>query len=149
MDDNTVGTLLEIGSLKRLKEILSSFKTLSSLSTNYEKTALMRIGNLDGEISENINYLGFSITPTIKLLGYHISNNDDILDINFAPIKGKIQSIIRFWERFYLSLPGKITVYKTLLLPQLNYIGSILMPIENWIQDISGIMEQFVTQVFQ
>ena len=71
------------------------------------------------------------------------------MDINFAPIKGKIQSIIRFWERFYLSLPGKITVYKTLLLPQLNYIGSILMPIENWIQDISGIMEQFVTQVFQ
>ena len=103
MDDNTVGTLLEIGSLKRLKEILSSFKTLFGLSTNYEKTALMRIGNLDGEISENINYLGFSITPTINLLGYHISNNDDILDINFAPIKGNIQSIMRFWERFYLS----------------------------------------------
>ena len=70
MDDNTVGTLLEIGSLKRLKEILSSFKTLFGLSTNYEKTALMRLGNLEGEISEND--LGFSITTTIKLLGYHI-----------------------------------------------------------------------------
>ena len=68
------------------------------------------------------------------------------MDINFTPIKGKIQSIIRFWERFYLSLQGKITVYKTLLLPQLNYRGSILMPKDNWILEISGIMERFVTQ---
>ena len=66
-DDNTVGTLLEIGSLKRLKEILSSFKTLSSLSTNYEKTALMGIGNLEGEISEND--LGFSIEQQLNCLG--------------------------------------------------------------------------------
>ena len=106
----------------------------------------MRIGNLEGEITDDIIDLGFSITNSIKLLGYHISNNDDILDINFTPIKGKIQSIIRFWERFYLSLQGKITVYKTLLLPQLKYIGSILMPSDNWIVEISGIMEHFVTQ---
>ena len=63
---------------------------------NYEKTALMRIGNLDGEINDDIINLGFTITTSIKLLGYQISNNDDILDINFSPIKGKIQSIIRF-----------------------------------------------------
>ena len=61
-DDNTVGTLLEIDSLKRLKEILSSFKTLSGLSMNYEKTALMRIGNLEGEITDNIKDLRSSIT---------------------------------------------------------------------------------------
>ena len=113
---------------------------------NYKKTALMRIGNLDGEINDDIIDLGFTITTSIKLLGYQISNNDDIRDINFSPIKGKIQSIIRFWERFYLSLQGKITVYKTLLLPQLNYVGSILMPKDNWIIEISGIMECFVTQ---
>ena len=58
-------------------------------------------------------------------------------------------SIIRYWDRFYLSLQGKITVYKTLLLPQLNYIGSILMPDQITLSDISVLMENFVTQGFQ
>ena len=90
----------------------------------------MRIGNLEGEITDDIIDLGFSITTSIKLLGYHISNNDDILDINFTPIKRKIQSIIRFWKRFYLSLQNTSTT--AIKLHRLN--------------EISGIMERFVTQ---
>ena len=121
-DDNTVATLFEFASLHRLKEILLSFRTLSGLSTNYEKTAIMRIGNLEGPVPEEIKNLGFSITNTIKLLGFSITNGENNLDGNFEPIKQKISSKTRFWDRFYLSLPGKITVYNTLLLPQLNYI---------------------------
>ena len=60
----------------------------------------------------------------------------------------KIGKITRFWERFYLSLPGKITVYKTLLLPQLNYVATILTPSDKLLSDISKVMENFVTQGF-
>ena len=49
-------------------------------------------------------------------------------------------------KKFFLSLPGKITVYKTLLLPQLNYLASILTPTDNMLNKISKIMENFVTQ---
>ena len=49
-DDNTVSTILEYSSLKRLKEVLDEFKVLSGLKTNFKKTALMRVGNLEGEI---------------------------------------------------------------------------------------------------
>ena len=69
-----------------------------------------------------------------------------MLDSNFIPIYQKISSIIRFWDHFYLSLHGKITVYKTLLLPQLNYIGTILMPTDNTIKNLSDLKENFVTQ---
>ena len=117
-DDNTVATLFEIESLRKLKEILLSFRVLSGLSTNYEKTAIMRIGNLEGPVPEEIMALGFTITNNIKLLGFYISNEGNMLDSNFIPIYQKISSIIRNWDRFYLSLHGKITVYKTLLLPQ-------------------------------
>ena len=68
---------------------------------------------------------------------------------NFYPVKKKIRSIIRYWDRFYLSLQGKITVYKTLLLPQLNYIGTILMPDQETLSEISDLIENFVTQGFQ
>ena len=138
--------MFEIESLRRLKEILLSFRVLSGLSTNYEKTAIMRIGNLEGPVPEEIMALGFTITNNIKLLGFHISNEGNMLDSNFIPIYQKISSIIRFWDRFYLSLHGKITVYKTLLLPQLNYIGTILMPTDNTIKNLSDLMENFVTQ---
>ena len=147
-DDNTVATLFEFASLHRLKEILLSFRTLSGLSTNYEKTAIMRIGNLEGPVPEEITNLGFSITNTIKLLGFSVTNGENSLDGNFEPIKQKISSITRFWDRFYLSLPGKITVYNTLLLPQLNYIGTILMPDERTLTELTEIMENFVTWGF-
>jgi hypothetical protein len=64
--------------------------------------------------------------------------------INFNPIIGKLQNSIRYWERFYLSLPGKITVYKCLLLSQLSYKASILKPDQNTIRTISDMFEKFI-----
>ena len=104
---------------------------------------------MQGDIPVEIVEMGFTIADSIKLLGFTISNEDDILECNFQPVKRKIENIIRFWERFYLSLAGKITVYKTLLLPQLNYIGTILMPSENMLAELSDTMEKFVTTGFQ
>ena len=102
--------------------------------------------NLSGEIDPDIVSLGFKIETEIKLLGFALSNCKNIVELNYAAIKEKIVRIVHFWDRFFLSLPGKITVYKTLLLPQLNYIASILTPTENMLNEISKIMENFVTQ---
>ena len=70
-----------------------SFRELSGLSTNYEKTAIMRIGNLEGLVPEEILAPGFTVTNTIKLLGFHISNEENTLDSNFLPIQQKISNI--------------------------------------------------------
>ena len=53
-DDNTVQTILDLESLSALKRILGEFRILSSLKTNYKKTGLMRIGDLSGEIDQEI-----------------------------------------------------------------------------------------------
>ncbi len=54
----------------------------------------------------------------------------------------KVQSQIRFWQRFDLSLTGRISVSKTLMYSQLNYLGCFLpiddiqlTSIENKIED--------------
>ena len=148
-DDNTVSTLLNFESLNTLKTILGNFKRLSGLSTNYDKTIIMRIGDLSGDIDDDVKGLGFRIVDSFKLLGFHISNTGVHNRKNFYPIKQKISSIIRFWDRFYLSLQGKITVYKTLLMPQLNYIGTILSPDRETLIEIEQMMEGFVTSGFQ
>jgi hypothetical protein len=119
-------TAFEISSLLALKTILIEFRTLSGLSTNYEKTAIMRIGNTTSPIPEEFDEVGFMLVDKIKLLGFNISNQDNINALNFEPVTTRIANIVKFWERFYLSLSGRIMVYKTLLLPQINYIASIL-----------------------
>jgi hypothetical protein len=50
----------------------------------------------------------------------------------------------RFWEWFFLSLPGKIIVYKSLLLAQINYIATVLTPTQDIINDLEKKMEKFV-----
>jgi len=45
-----------------------------------------------------------------------------------------------------LSLPGKISIYKTLLIPQINFIASVLTPSTEFLQEVSSVMEKFVTK---
>jgi len=80
------------------------------------------------------------------VLGFILQNHGDLAEVNFAKIQTKIVNIVRFWERFNLSLPGKITIYKTLLIPQINFIASILTPTNRFFTDIELEMEKFVTK---
>ena len=99
-DDNTVQTILDLELLSALKRILGNFRTLSGLKTSYEKTGLMRIGDLSGEIDQEIINLGFKLETEIKLLGFILSNKKNILDLNFTPVLEKIGKITRFWNDF-------------------------------------------------
>ena len=54
----------------------------------------MRVGDLSGEIEQEILTLGFKIETEIKLLGFTISNHKDMSDLNFGPIAEKIGKII-------------------------------------------------------
>ncbi len=65
---------------------------------------------------------------------------------NFEKIGTKIDNLIRFWERFFLSLPGKITVYKTFLLSQINYVAAALSPSDEILNSLKRKMELFVTK---
>jgi hypothetical protein len=127
-DDSSNLVALKLETLSTIKQVLDDFKKLSGLSCNLEKSFVMRIGDLSGEICQSIWDLGFTFWDKIPLLGFILQNYGDITAANFEQISSKIDSLMRFWERFFLSLPGKIVVYKTFLIPQLSYIASVLTP---------------------
>jgi hypothetical protein len=83
-DDANNFLVLELESLAKLKEILESFRILSGLSGNVEKTSVMRIGNLDGEVDQDIIDLGFSFVNEMVRLGFKLSNNESLEEINFC-----------------------------------------------------------------
>jgi hypothetical protein len=143
-DDSSNLILLDLASLSQLKNILGGFRTLSGLSCNLDKSFVMRIGNTNGEISNEILELGFTFSDKITLLGFTLQNYGDISAANFEKVLEKVDNLIRFWERFHLSICGKIAIYKSLLLSQVTYFASILVPPDHVVERSNNAMETFV-----
>ena len=139
-DDNTTIALLNSENLGNLRRILDDFGDISGLRCNYSKTKILKVGP---DPIGNVETHGFAFSDSIVLLGMEIKKELTNVDEIFMELAEKILKIIRFWELFRLSLPGRITVIKTLLLPQLNYLGCILTPSDNTIRHIQGIIDAF------
>jgi hypothetical protein len=135
---------MEIGSLNRLKQILNDFGVISGLLCNFDKTAVMHIGNTDAN-TDFFQETGFELVQQVKLLGFIIDKNGLLSDEMFRKARANICSIITQWSRFRLSLPGRIGIYKNLLLSQLGYYGSIVSPSDVYLESINSIMTNFVT----
>ena len=67
---------------------------------------MMRVGNLEGEIPENICDLGFTITNSIKLLGFIIPNRGDITNVNCDLVKKNLEHD-KVLEPFLLKFAGE------------------------------------------
>jgi hypothetical protein len=111
-DDGNNFLILSIQNLRALKNILLEFRTLSGLEFNVDKSYVMRIGDIKGEIDQSILDLGFPFTTELTMLGFVITNTANIIEKNYEKIITKISNITRFWDRFNLSVPGKIAIFK-------------------------------------
>jgi hypothetical protein len=141
-DDNTAGTLFEYESLSALKNILESFATISGLRCNAEKTVIMQVG-YKLPISEDIASLGFNFSNSIHILGMEIDNELSTLDGNFDKTITSLKKSIDYWDRYYLTLPGRINVIKSLLFPLVLYLGCFIMPSEEKVKKIQNLLDNF------
>jgi hypothetical protein len=141
-DDNTTITRYETGSLRALRNCLDDFSTISGLKCNFDKTVVMPVGLIDDR--DNTDTAGFTKVDIITLLGLEITKDADNFGNSFRKIHNKIQNLVRFWERFHLTLPGRIAVLKTLLIPQINYLGCFLDISDDVITDIQNTLDSFV-----
>jgi hypothetical protein len=119
-DDNTTLMILEDTGLAALREDLDNFGKISGLVCNLDKTVVMPIGR---NTVAPTKLHGFKCEDKIKLLGIEVTNSLDNTDDIFIEIGEKILNLILFWSRFWLSLPGRIAIVKTLLILQLNRRG--------------------------
>jgi hypothetical protein len=142
-DDNTTITLLNRTNLLNLRLILDQFAIISGLSCNYEKTCVLPVGPANPNFLIETDTSGFQVVNKIKLLGLEIDNSFENTDTVFAEIHEKIKNLISFWERFRLTLPGRISVTKNLIIPQINYLGCFLCPNENILKNIQRSLDNF------
>jgi hypothetical protein len=105
---------------------------------------LLKIGTTN-VLSQEILDLGFNITEEIVLLGMTINRSLDSLNSHFDAVVEKIVRIIEFWERFKLSLCGRISVCKTFLLSQIGYLGCIITPTAGQLNRLQKMLDDFCT----
>jgi hypothetical protein len=141
VDDNTVLSLINRNSLITIKNSLNAFAGISGLQCNFDKTALLPIFPVTEEERRWITEAGFTIST---LLGADITAEPSELTKNFERIRTKILSLINYWSRFKLSLPGRLAIAKTFLVSQLNYLGSVFKPDPNQTNEIQYMINNFI-----
>ncbi len=143
-DDNSSATLAEYDSLCRLKDLCCDFSVFSGLQSNVEKTTLLKIGATN-VLSQEILQLGFNITDEVTLLGMTINRNLSALENHFDEVITKIVRMIEFWDRFKLSLCGRISVCKTFMISQIGYLGCIISPSAFQLNRLQKLLDDFCT----
>ena len=115
-------------SFHNLFSTLDTFGICSGCKLNFSKSEAIWIGSKIR--NQNFPYRNQGLTwkdMKFKTLGVHISLNlNAIFDLNFKGKLKQIEQILNCWRARNLTLLGKICVVKSLLLPQLLYLFSVL-----------------------
>ena len=111
-------------SLRSALIILKQFYLMSGLNINLDKTKALWIGSMCK--SSNIICREFNIDweqEPLKILGVIFSPEVfDIWDHNLESVMKKVQSMIKIWSKRKLTLIGRITVIKSLMLSRFAYL---------------------------
>ena len=121
-DDGNVKMAAKESNLCLLKQIFSEFKLTSGLITNIDKTAIIPF-NASQDFINAIPTYGYRTEYSFTTLGiaYSTDHREFIIQ-NEKNLENKVEKVINFWAKFYLSLVGKVLVAKTFVYSQLAYM---------------------------
>ena len=131
-------------------DILHKFGELSGCKINGSKSKALYIGNLRDSSNKYCENKGLTWpVDTVTYLGITIpvgKEKTNIFKLNFANTVNKIRSILNVWSSRSLSLLGKITIIKSLVVPILIHKVSHV-PCEipkKFIQEVNKTIFQFI-----
>ena len=130
MADDMTLFISDLESLNNSVMALETFESFSGLKLNLGKTELIPLGkprNINTiKLSEKLEKISVKQAP-FKALGVWFSNNiKEINYLNFNDRLQKMDELINIWKCRGLSLKGKITIIKTLILPQIQFLFSMI-----------------------
>ena len=115
-------------SLRTTMQILKDFALVSGLHCNVLKSKAIWIGNKkysNEKICPEID-INWSMS-NFRLLGVYFSLNlEDMVELNYSMKLKEVKKLLGWWSRRNLSLIGKITLIKSLLLPKFIHLFAAL-----------------------
>jgi Reverse transcriptase (RNA-dependent DNA polymerase) len=127
-DDCNILCLLDKISIEKICTILRDFEIISGLSCNVQKSNILLIGHVpeDPASVNEISVLGFNIVDEITVLGFKLNNSERVFANNYDIILNRLKNQHRIWNRFNLSLPGRLSIAKTMFYSQILYLGCVI-----------------------
>ena len=125
--DDTTFFVQDIASISIIFDIFSIFSSYSGFKLNLSKCEVSGIGVLKGGNTALCGVKNVDLTKDcIKIFGFYFSYNAMLSrDKNFLSVIKKVENTIRVWKMRWLSLIGRITIFKTLAISKIVYITSI------------------------
>ena len=123
---------------------IKTFTSMSGLKLNVTKTKCLPIGV--NHNNPSVNTHGIEYVKNMEILGITFNqNNNDITTLNIVDKLPHIEKEIIQWKRRHLTLMGKITVIKSLLLSKLVHIFIALPnPTKNIISRVETMFFNFI-----
>ena len=141
--DDTTAFLKTERDVPILIQEINRFSKVSGLKLNMLKTQGLWVGN-NGRRSNNICGIDFS-KSTIKSLGIYFSRNrQESLRLNWDKLLADIQNLLNSWKRRKLTLFGKVTVLKTLIMSKCNYLLQTITVSKEILHKIETILYKFL-----
>ena len=142
-DDTTI-FVSNFDSIGIVLKLIEDFGRISGLKLNIDKTIAKCIGSLKGCVGHNNYNLKWTDGP-IQTLGIIVTNDMQvILNEVFMPRLQVFGNILNIWHCRGLTLKGKVTVLKSLALPQLQYPMSVLPVPETVVQMVDHMITDFI-----
>ena len=134
--DDTTAVLSNLDSENALFQQLDHFKNLCGLEINSSKSEGMWIGfqkNNDGKPL----FINWPSEP-IKALGVFFTYYQSLLyEKNFQDKLDNMKKLTNIWSSRGLSIYGKVTIIKSVLIPKLVYVSSLLPTPSNIIKQVT------------
>ena len=141
--DDTTAVLSDVNSARILFKLLDDFKKLSGLAINPSKTEGMWIGSSRGNKTKPFG-IKWPNEP-IKALGVYYSYDPKLLlEKNFIEKLDTIKKLINIWSSRGLSLYGKVTIIKSLIIPKFVYVSSLLPTPKEVIKQLNQLLFKFL-----
>ena len=137
-------------SVDTILEETNKFKKLSGLEINTSKTKVFLVGGGEMGHNERIETYckdkGLEVDGEAKLLGYTLSSENKEITVqkNWSEIIEKMNSQVRIWGLYNLTLPGRINIAKCMILSQIVFFGSVFIPKDDVASLLQKILNDFV-----
>ena len=144
--DDTTFVLSNQQSVTEVIKVFEQFSLFSGLKPNKSKCEVAGIGALKGVSVALCRMECIDLTTkTIKILGIHFSYNNNVKNNkNFMKHIRKIEQVLKLWRMRYLSIEGKITVFKTLALSKIIHLALVTDVPKSTILALNKIQKEFI-----
>ena len=113
-------------SLQECLSVIKSFSSLSNYSINLSKSTILPLCMDQRDVAALTSQFHLPI-GNIKYLGIHISPRlSELFNLNYTPLLKSIQNDLNRWTNLPTSLSERILTIKMSVLPQMNYLFTMI-----------------------